>query len=139
MSYHVLAETLGIRRLGESPMELVEVTRKGLRKKAIESLAKALGISLSELSHHLPVSERTLQRYKATEHLDKDLSDHVVQIARAVSRSVEVFGDRGTAAQWLKQPSVALGNVPPLELFDTFTGIEMVLDELTRIEYGVVA
>lgn len=119
-----------------SPLETVALTREGLSGEVIASLAAELGISKTELYSFLPVSIRTIQR-RTPAVLDKDLSDHLVQIARVVARSIEVFAARNRAVHWLKSPCYTLGQVSPLSLLDTFTGVEIVLDELTRIEYGV--
>lgn len=139
MGIQALAETLGMGKLDEAPLKLIQATRDGIVKKAVDALAETVGLSLAELSRCLHVSARTLQRYKADDRLSPDLSDHLLQVARVYARALDVLGDRDRAALWLKQPSIALGNIPPLELLDTFTGIEMVLDELIRIEYGVVS
>jgi putative toxin-antitoxin system antitoxin component (TIGR02293 family) len=130
---------LGIADSYETPLKLIQTTREGIVKKTADLLADTVGLTLPELSRCLHVSARTLQRYKADDRLNPDLSDHLLQVARVYLRALDVLGDRERAALWLKQPSVALGNISPLELLDTFTGIGMVLDELTRIEYGVVS
>ena len=119
-----------------SPLETVALTREGLSGEVVNALAEELGISKTELYSFLPVSIRTIQR-KTPAILDKDLSDHLVQIARVVTRSIEVFGVRNKAVHWLKSPCYTLDQASPLSLLDTFTGVGIVLDELTRIEYGV--
>jgi len=119
-----------------SPLETVALTREGLSGEVVGSLAAELGISKTELYSFLPVSIRTIQR-KAPAALDKDLSDHLVQIARVVARGIDVFGAKGKALHWLKSPCYTLDQATPLSLLDTFTGVGIVLDELTRIEYGV--
>jgi uncharacterized protein (DUF2384 family) len=40
---------------------------------------------------------------------------------------------------WLDTPSFALGNVKPLELLRDSYGKEMIVGELTRIRYGILA
>jgi uncharacterized protein (DUF2384 family) len=82
-----------------SPLETVALTREGLSGEVVSSLAEELGISKTELYSFLPVSIRTIQR-KTPAILDKDLSDHLVQIARVVARSIEVFG----ATRWSRHP-----------------------------------
>ena len=119
-----------------SPLETVALTREGLSGEVVSSLAEELGISKTELYAFLPVSIRTIQR-KTPAILDKDLSDHLVQIARVVARSIEVFGAKDKAVHWLKSPCYTLDKASPLSLLDTFTGVGIILDELTRIEYGV--
>jgi uncharacterized protein (DUF2384 family) len=48
-----------------------------------------------------------------------------------------IFGDTLTLREWLKTPSEALGNVTPLSIMDTLSGIQEIKKELGRIDYGV--
>jgi putative toxin-antitoxin system antitoxin component (TIGR02293 family) len=137
MTYQAVIRTLGLRFPTRTPFEMVSVARKGIPMKAIDTLAKNLKLSRPELAKYLHVSERTLQRYTPEKILSKDLSDHVLQIAKVYARCVEVFEEKSKAAEWLKQSNISFGKTPPIELLDTSTGIEMVIDELNRIEYGV--
>jgi putative toxin-antitoxin system antitoxin component (TIGR02293 family) len=131
---------LGLKDLGESPLDMVAAVRRGLSYTAVSRVAEALHISTGQLAEYLPVTERTLQRYqKEKQKLDRDLSDHLLQIARVFARCQEVMEDAERARRWLQTPSIPLGNVPPISLLDTYTGVEMVMDELGRIEHGVAA
>jgi putative toxin-antitoxin system antitoxin component (TIGR02293 family) len=139
MSYQAVLKELGLTILNATPLDFVKAARKGIPKKSIDTLAKKLNLPLSELAKYLHVSERTLQRYEPDKILSPDLSDHILQITKIYSRCLEVFNDKKTAAAWLKEPCIAFGNTAPVELMDTSAGIEMVFDELTHIEYGVVS
>lgn len=139
MSYQAVIKELGLKMLSPTPMEFVKVARDGIPKKIIDELAKKLDVPISELAGYLHISERTLQRYEPGKILSPDLSDHILQIMRVYARCLEVFEDKKNAAYWLKHPSVAFGSIPPIELLDTSTGIEMLFDELSRIEYGVIS
>jgi putative toxin-antitoxin system antitoxin component (TIGR02293 family) len=54
-------------------------------------------------------------------------------------RCMEVFEDSMTCDDWLKSPSMTLGNVTPLSLLETDAGTEAVLNELARIEHGIIS
>ena len=131
-------KTLGI-DVSNSPLELIDTIRKGLKKEAVDRLSEALEIGPPEISRFLHISPRTLHRYKPGETLSLDVSDHLFQVFKVYERAVEVFGGNKKALRWLKYPSLALGNTAPLDLLDTSAGVEMVVDELGRIEYGVFA
>jgi len=129
---------LGLRDLGDSPLDMVAAVRRGISYKAVSRVAEALHLSTGQLAEYLPVTERTLQRYqKAKKNLDRVLSDHLLQIAKVFARCQEVMEDSERARCWLKSPSIPLGNIPPISLLDTHTGREMVMDELGRIEHGI--
>jgi putative toxin-antitoxin system antitoxin component (TIGR02293 family) len=140
MTSQVLAKTLGIKS-PQSPLDLIETIRQGLPKQALEQLAKVLRVKVLDLEHVLPVSRRTLQRYEQqnVKCLPKELSDHMLQVAKVYARAVEVFEDEERALAWLQAPIVALGGRIPISLLDTSTGVDVVLTELGRLEYGVFA
>jgi putative toxin-antitoxin system antitoxin component (TIGR02293 family) len=140
MTNQILAKTLGLKG-PTSPLDLIETIRQGLPKQALERLANALRVKVLDLEHILPVSRRTLQRYEQQdiECLPKELSDRMLQVAKVYARAVEVFEDEQRALEWLQAPIVALGGRIPMSLLDTSTGVDLVLTELGRIEYGVFA
>ncbi|MDO3376855.1 type II RES/Xre toxin-antitoxin system antitoxin [Geoalkalibacter halelectricus] len=141
MTGQAIAKTLGLDEQGESPMALVEIVRRGLPREALEALASSLRVSLSDLAEILPVSPRTLQRYSASKVrlLPKELSDHMLQIAKVYVRALEVFEDEERALAWLHAPIMSLGGKVPLSLLDTSAGVDLVMTTLGRIEYGVFA
>jgi putative toxin-antitoxin system antitoxin component (TIGR02293 family) len=137
MTYQAVARTLGLNKPTDTSFDLIELTREGIPRSAIDALANSLKISIPDLTHYLHISERTLQRYSPDKHLSIELSDRLLQIAKVYSKSLDVFEDSEVAANWLKQPNIALGHIAPITYLDTSSGVEIVLDELTRIEYGV--
>ncbi len=139
MTYQIVEEALNLSQEIKSPYDLMELARQGLVRSAMDSLAQLLEVSTKDLVQYLPISERTLQRYDENKKLSPELSDHLIQIAKVYARVVDVFGDRARAVEWLKYPSHALGGVTPMSCLDNFSGIELVKDELGRIEYGVYA
>lgn len=54
-----------------------------------------------------------------------------------IARGVEVFEDKDKFLAWIEQPNKGLAGKTPMSLLKSRFGIEMVLDELGRIEYGV--
>jgi putative toxin-antitoxin system antitoxin component (TIGR02293 family) len=137
MTYQTVGEALSLNYEIKSPYDLMNLARQGLSKSAMDSLAQLLGLSTKDLVQYLHISERTLQRYSGDKKLSSELSDHLIQLARVYARAVEVFEDRDKAVKWLKHPSHALGGITPISCLDNFSGIELILDELGRMEYGV--
>lgn len=120
-------------------MDLVRLGRKGVTKASLQNLARAMGIPVSQMAALLPVTERTIQRYAPEAHFDRNVSESILHIAEVVARGLEVFEDRGRLMTWLSLPSTALGGQSPRSLLASRFGIDMVLDELARIEHGVAA
>jgi putative toxin-antitoxin system antitoxin component (TIGR02293 family) len=122
-----------------SRMDLIELSSKGITKDAVLRLASSLSMSISEMAKLLPVTERTIQRYKRKQRFNRVVSEQVLQIAEVTVRGVKVFGDRKKFLSWMKLPSPALGNRTPASLLRSRFGTEVVLDELGRIEHGVIS
>jgi putative toxin-antitoxin system antitoxin component (TIGR02293 family) len=139
MIYETVSKALNLSQEINSPYDLINLARQGLFKSAIDSLAQLLELPAKDLVPYLHISERTLQRYDENKKLSPELSDHLIQLARVYARALEVFEDNDKAIKWLKYPNVALGGVTPISCLDNFSGIELVLDELGRIEYGIYA
>ncbi|MEE9465533.1 MAG: antitoxin Xre/MbcA/ParS toxin-binding domain-containing protein, partial [Candidatus Neomarinimicrobiota bacterium] len=98
-----------------------------------------LSLSMKEMARLLPVTERTLQRYGAQQHLSAAVSEQALQIAQVVATGSELFEDREKFLAWLSMPAVPLGGEKPLALLRSRFGIELVLDELGRIAHGIPA
>lgn len=143
MTLAAVADALGGEKtLGRklvTPFDLVEVGRRGIPRKALTELAAGLALNLRELAELLPVTERTLQRYKPKQHLSPVVSEHALQLAEVVSQGREVFRDPSRFNAWVREPSAALGGTEPLKLLSSRYGIGIVLNELGRIEHGIPA
>ncbi len=134
-----VTETLGLSKVAKTDLDFVTISREGIPRKSIDMLAEQMQLSVYQLAECLHISKRTLQRYKSSDFLTSHLSDQVIQISKVFNRAVEVFEDRENAALWLKEKNVALGNNTPIDLLDTTSGIDMILDVLGRIEHGAVS
>lgn len=126
------------RRQAKAP-NWIDVLRKGLPAGAIDVIARAAGLTQTELSQALMISERTLVRRKKEGALSSQESAKLLRVARVLDRAIEVFENRGAALDWLKSANPALGGATPLSLLDTDLGAEAVFDTLGRIEHGVFA
>ncbi|MEK6775878.1 MAG: antitoxin Xre/MbcA/ParS toxin-binding domain-containing protein [bacterium] len=129
------AKVLGKKILNR--LDMVELGSAGIPKKALLNLAKYLGISTGRMTELLPISERTLQRYAPGEHFDRVVSEQILRIAEVAARGTAVFGDKVKFIKWLESENKALGGKTPVSLLVSSFGVEMVLDELGRIEHGV--
>lgn len=121
----------------KTQMDLVELGKEGIPKSAILSLLNAISLSLSQVEEILPISNRTLQRYNAKEHLAQAISEQALQIAEVISRGEEVFHDKNKFMEWLKRPNIVFNGKTPLSLLGSIFGREMIMDELGRMETGV--
>lgn len=121
----------------QDQMDMVDLIEQGLTKESAIHLAKALSITNKRLAELLPISRRTLERYHTKKHLDRATSQQIISLARLTARGFDVFGDRNRFVEWINAPCTALGEREPISLINTQIGIDMVIDELGRIEHGV--
>ena len=120
-------------------IDLMKLSQKGVNKDALLRLAKYLGFSLSQMAEFLPVTQRTIQRYDRNHRFNQAVSEHILQITEVALRGSNVFGSRDKFVSWMKANSPALGNRTPTSLLGSRFGAELVLEELGRIEHGVVS
>lgn len=119
--------------------DFIDVIRKGIPKKAIDTLIDKTGIPVNEMAVLMRLSDRTLRRYKPQTLLNPEQSERVVELARLYSRGEEVFGKLESFKEWMNSTVMALGNIKPKELLDTSLGIDILMNELGKIEHGIFA
>jgi putative toxin-antitoxin system antitoxin component (TIGR02293 family) len=121
-------------------LSLVEMVRHGVHFDAFDMFANKSPFSLNEWSGFLHLSERTMQRYRSEKRtFDPLQSEKIIEIALFYNKGVEVFGLAEKFNSWLETDSLALGGIKPKTLLDNSFGISILRDELTAIEYGVLA
>ena len=119
---------------------IISTIKKGIRFNVFNSIALNSPFSLIEWSGFLNISERTMQRYKKEKKsFDSNSSEKIIEIALLYNYGIDVFGNKEKFNSWLETKNVALGGFVPKELLDNTFGINLLKDELTRIEYGVLA
>ena len=119
-----------------TPRLPVEVVAAGLPYAEVEQLRKLLDLSVEELCRLLPISRRTLSRYRGKT-LDPRISDHLMMIKQVFQRATDVLESEDNARIWLKNPNYAFSYQRPLDYLATFTGAQELLDELGRLQHGI--
>jgi len=141
VQYETLRVILGGNKTLEKSLrgdfDLIDLSRTGIKKSTLKSLADYLGITMETLSGLLHSSYRNIQRKDNDELLDTLKTEKVLELAAFAQRGIEVIGDKESFTEWLHSPLVALGNKTPLDFLDTSFGIQMVTKVLGRLEQGV--
>jgi putative toxin-antitoxin system antitoxin component (TIGR02293 family) len=133
----ILGGTSALKSSLKSEHDLITLSRSGLPKKTLNTLAKKLGISMERLSALLHISHRTLQRKAPSDHLSVHVSEQILSIAEVIRRGLEVMGSQKNMELWLHSELPALDYKKPIDLMDTTFGTQIVLRILGRIEHGV--
>lgn len=123
----------------ESIFDLIIVSRQGLSKKAVATLGKNLSLNQNDLFAILHISARTWQRYTNEKLLPQDVTEKALQLANLYKQGESVFGEAWKFQGWMNHPNPIFGGKKPIELLDTQFGFQAIQDELTRIEWGVLA
>lgn len=121
-------------------MSLIKMVRDGIGFAAFDKFANKSPFSSNEWSTYLHLSERTMQRYRNEKRtFDPLQSEKIIEIALFYNKGVEVFGTAEKFNSWLETENLVLGNTKPKMLLDNTFGINMLRDELSAIEYGILA
>ena len=119
---------------------LIYAIKKGIKYTFFEQLSKLGPFTARDWSGFLHLSERSMQRYKKDGGIFGTVSsEKIVEITMLYKYGVSVFGEKQKFDSWLNIKNVALGGIKPKELLDTSFGIGLIKDELSNIEYGVLA
>lgn len=113
--------------------------RKGIQKSRLLSIARESGLTLKELSSYLRVSTRSIQDKEPSQFIAPGPSERALYIAKLFKSGIELFGSKEKFHRWLNSDNVAMSGEKPVSYLDTFSGIQLVLDELNAIDYGFSA
>lgn len=133
----ILGGSKSLKKNISGDLDLILITREGIKKSTLKSLADHLGISLETMSGLLHTSHRNIQRKHEEDLLDTLKTEKVLELAAFAQRGIEVIGSKPGFIEWLHSPLSSLSNKKPLDFLDTSFGIQMVLKILGRLEQGV--
>ncbi|MEK6482510.1 antitoxin Xre/MbcA/ParS toxin-binding domain-containing protein [Catalinimonas sp. 4WD22] len=120
------------------PVSLITQSKKGIQKSELLALQNEIHLTNEELAHALQISTRALLGYDYAEQLKVRIAERALALAQLYARGFEVMG-KERFLRWMSKEHVALGQMKAKELLDTHFGIQLLLDELGRIEHGVLA
>ncbi|GAB3883685.1 type II RES/Xre toxin-antitoxin system antitoxin [Spirosoma agri] len=119
---------------------LVFVALKGVPAIRFFEIADLTGYRREQLAEVFDTSLKTFQRYeREKKKLNPQDSEKVLKIMALFQAGESVFGSAESFRRWMDKPAYGLGNQIPFVLLHTSGGIDLVMDEVTRIEYGDLA
>ena len=128
-----------MRALEISEKDFLVGARKGIQKSTLLSIARESGLTLKELSTYLRISTRSIQDKDPSQLIAPGPSERALYIAKLFKQGIEIFGSQDKFHNWLNTENAVMGREKPASYLDTFSGIQLVLDELNAIEYGFSA
>lgn len=115
----------------------IKIVKQGVKKSDLADIRVELGLDYSVLSTILGVHERNLYIKKGDETFNKTISDKIMSIAELYSYGFEIFESKEHFNRWMNTESKAW-DMKPIDLLDTYVGLEEVRNEITRLEYGIL-
>jgi len=124
----------------QDDFKIMALSASGITQDLFYALKDQSPFSIEEWALLLHISKRTIIRYKNDKKSFNSLSsDRIIELTKVIKRGVEVFGDRVKFNAWIRSNCYALGNVKPMYLMKNATGIQIILDQIGRIEHGILA
>jgi len=124
----------------ENDFTMARKAHEGVQAAAFFDLITISGLTHQELASLLDLSFKTIQRYqKEKKKLNALNSEQLLKLIAIYQKAEEVFGDVSSFDRWLRKPAAGLGNIIPFKFLQTPGGIDLIRDELYRIEYGALA
>jgi putative toxin-antitoxin system antitoxin component (TIGR02293 family) len=113
----------------------------GISANTFFDLVIITGLNKNQLAENIfEISLKTINRYKQEKKkLNPRNSELILKLLALYSKGIEVFGKLESFNNWLMKPAFGIGNKTPFSLMNTSTGIDLIFEELIRIEYGDLA
>lgn len=113
------------------------VSANDIDSRYIQKLDMLIGLGDEILAGWLNITSRTLRNYKEKTSRLKDITkEQLVAILSLYKHGVEVFDDKDLFETWLVTTNPFLDNLKPQSFMDTMSGIQIVDQRLTAMEYG---
>ena len=106
--------------------------------KRFEKVTFLVPFTQKEWAGILHLSERTLQRYsKENSSFDGIYTDKILHIEQMIEMGLETFINSDAFYEWLKKEKNVLGSILNFQSLSSMQGIQQIIDQLARIQYGV--
>ena len=116
---------------------LIQKAKNGIEAKYILTILEYYNFKKDFIAEMLDFSTKTLDRYtQENRKLNPNDSELVIKLIILYKKGLEIFGEQESFINWLNKASFGLGNLQPIEIINTSEGIDLITEELSRIEFG---
>ena len=124
----------------QNNISLLFKAKKGLQPDAVFDFMLISDLTNEQIEATLNKSIKTFNNYRDKKiALDAVTSEKLLKLFALYSKGAEVFGSLDAFTDWLSKPAYGIGNQVPEDIIDTVTGIDLINEELVRIEFGDLA
>jgi putative toxin-antitoxin system antitoxin component (TIGR02293 family) len=122
--------------IGISNFNIFTYARKGVKPELFYDLALLMNASEKDLADIIHLSPRTIGNYKDSKKmLDPAQSEHLLKLVVLYEKGEELFGNINEFNYWLQKPFWGTRE-KPIDWLITPGGVDLVIDELTKLTYG---
>lgn len=117
----------------KKPLAVADYSYKKLKK-----IMDISPFTQSEWADMLHLSERTLQRYaKQNGAFEGIYTDRILLLQEMIELGLAIFTDGNAFYAWLKKDKPVMGQVLNFDSLSSERGIQEVIHQLSRIQYGI--
>jgi len=136
----VLEGVSGDAEIFQDTLLMNQVSEEGIPYSLFQQIQEAGPLTLQEWADILGISSKTLTRYRKENKIFQPWHSAVIlEMTELLSMGIEVFGDPDKLYRWLVKDTFALGGRSPISLLTNGYGRDLVMRELTLIDYGIFA
>lgn len=96
-----------------------------------------IGLKDAIIAKWLNITTRTYRNYKVQSSALKDnTKEQVISILSLYKHGIDVFGSKILFEKWLSTPNMLLDNKAPMDFLVTISGIRLIDNRLTGMEFG---
>lgn len=118
---------------------IVFSAQKGVDASIFNDVVKLFGHN-DYMAEVIELTHKTIHKYQSNNIKFSPLkSELMLKLVALYHKGVATFGNRESFINWLSKPAYGIGNHIPLDLIKTSDGIDLITDELDRIQYGATA
>jgi uncharacterized protein (DUF2384 family) len=111
-----------------------QLSARAVSKKYIKQVLLLSQLTVADLVGILPIS---IDTYKRKREFSPAVTEKVLEIEEVYRKGLEAFGE--SFHQWMSTENIAMGGVAPKTLLNNSFGVRLLLNEIGRLEYGVLA
>ena len=111
-----------------------QLSAQAISKRYIKQVLLLSQLTVSDLIGIIPIS---IDTYKRKREFSPAVTEKVLEIEEVYRKGLEAFGE--SFYPWMSTENIAMGGVAPKTLLNNSFGIRLLLDEIGRLEYGVLA
>jgi len=121
-------------------IKLSHTAKEGIDSEKLNQLIFTYKFDKTFVAYLYKISVKTLDRYlKNHQQLSPLNSELTLKLFALHEKGNQLFLDNAAFLNWLQKPAYGIGNNIPIDLISTSSGVDLIIEELQRIEYGSLA